>query len=316
MSVVIPTFDRPSYLRIALASAVAQSYRNLEIIICDNGSRQDPTGMIAEFADPRIRLHRNASNIGQTPNFLTGIGMATGRYIALLGDDDVWHPDFVSTLIAPMRQGPEIIVSFCDHDIIDANGDVSVAATDRVTRRFGRHLLHEGVFRSFDDIALVYRAICVVSGSLIRKDSINWALIPRDLPISIDLYIAYLLATADGSCWFTSTHLMQYRYHALQGASSFTNIHRSWRNDLRWMLELWMTFLRDDRLKCRSYLKMICARKAMFILVDRLLRRDLDGIGADLSQFFRFGLLNPSMLYYHLVYFLRFQRLGMGRMVP
>ena len=77
-----------------------------------------------------------------------------------------------------------------------------------------------------------------------------------------------------------------------------------------------MTFLRDDRVKCRAYIRMICARKAAFILFDRLLRRDLRGVGADLSQFFHSGLLNPSAIYYHIFYFLRFQRLGMGRLIP
>jgi glycosyltransferase involved in cell wall biosynthesis len=316
VSVVIPTYNRPDYLRLALASAVAQSYRNLEIIVCDNASDVDPSGIIAEFADPRIRLHRNLRNIGQTPNFLVGLALATGKYVALLGDDDVWREDFIATLIAPMEVDAGIIVSFCDHDIIDAKGDVSSSATDQVTRRFGRHLLREGIYRSFDDIALVYRAICVVSGSLIRKNSIDWSRIPRELPISIDLYIAYLLATAGGSCWYTPTRLSQYRYHSLQSTSSFTNIPRSWRDNLREAFELWMTFLRDDRVKCRAYIRMICARKAAFILLDRLLRRDPRGLGADLSQFFHFGLLSPSAVYYHIIYFLRFQRLRMGRLIP
>jgi glycosyltransferase involved in cell wall biosynthesis len=313
VSVVIPTFDRPGYLRIALASAVAQSYRNLEIIVCDNASPEDPSGIVAEFGDPRIRLHRNASNLGPTPNTLMGVAMATGKYVAILGDDDIWQPDFIATLLAPMEADPQVIVAFCNHDIIDAQGELSIAMTDQVTRRFGRHLLRTGVYRSFDDIALVYRAICVVSGSLIRKDAIDWSRIPEDLPISVDLYIAYLLATAGGSCAFIAAHLMRYRYHSLQTPNSFTNIHRSWVADLHWTLDLWLTFLHDDRVKCRSYIKMICARKAVVILANRLQRRDLRGLGAEAAQFFRLGLLDPRAIYYHLLYALRFQRLGMGR---
>jgi glycosyltransferase involved in cell wall biosynthesis len=316
VSVVIPTYNRPNYLRIALASVVAQSYRHLEIIVCDNASTVDPSGIVGEFADHRIRLHRNARNLGPTLNTLRGVAMAKGKYIAILGDDDVWREDFIATLIAPMEADPDVVVAFCNHDIIDAQGELSVAATDRVTRRFGRHLLHNGIYRSFDDIALVYRAICIVSGSLIRKDAIDWSRIPEDLPISVDLYIAYLLAITGGACAFTSAHLMQYRYHSLQSPNSFTNFHRSWRADLPWTLKLWMTFLSDDRLKCRPYLKMICARKAVVILVLRILRRDLRGIGPDISQFFRQGLLDPRAIYYHLFYFLRFQRERLGRLIP
>ena len=97
--------------------------------------------------------------------------MATGEYVAILGDDDVWRPDFIATLLAPMLARPEIIVSFCDHDIINSAGKLDIETTERVTHHFGRHLLRDGVYRAFDDIALVYRSICVVSGAIIRKDA-------------------------------------------------------------------------------------------------------------------------------------------------
>lgn len=316
VSVVIPTYDRPDYLRIALAGVVAQTHRNLEIIVCDNASPRDPTPVVASFADPRIRLYRNARNLGPTPNTLLAVGMAAGDYVAILGDDDLWQPDFLATLLAPMERDPAIVVSFCNHDIIDGQGAPNAAATDRITRRFGRHLLRDGVYRSFDEIALVYRAICIVSGAVIRRGAIDWASIPHDLPMSVDLYIAYLLATAGGSCAYTARRLMQYRYHALQNAHTYTNIRRSWRADLRWTLDLWMIFLRDERLTCRRYLKMICTRKALVILLDRLQRRDLRGLGGDVSQFWRWGLLDPRALADHLRYFLQFQRRHMGRIVP
>jgi glycosyltransferase involved in cell wall biosynthesis len=316
VSVVIPTFDRTAYLRIALASAVAQTYGNLEIIVCDNASPEDPSTIVAEFNDPRIHLHRNVCNIGQTPNILKGVAMATGKYVAILGDDDVWRSDFIDRLIASMEADPEIIVSFCDHDIIDAGGNVNAATSEQVTRRFGRHLLRDGVYRSFDEIALVYRSICIVSGSLIRREAIDWSRIPKDMPVSVDLYIAYLLATAGGSCAFTSTRLMQYRYHSLSRRNSFTNVQRSWRANLWCTLELWMTFLHDDRLKTRSYVKMICTRKAVLILIERLRRRDWRGIGADVAQFSRWGLLDPRAIYYYLFYLQRFWWQRTGRLIP
>lgn len=316
VSVVIPTFDRPAYLQIALESALAQTYRNLEIIVCDNGSRTDPAPLVAACGDPRVRLHRHPRNIGQTANMVAGIAMTKGKYVAILGDDDVWRPDFIATLIAPMQADPTVIVSFCDHDIIDAQGRIDAEVTERVTRRFGRHLLRQGLYRSFDEIALVYRSICVVSGSLIRRDAIDWSRIPKDLPISIDIYIAYLLATADGSCAYIPNRLMQYRYHSLARANAFTNVQRSWRADLRCSLELWMTFFRDERVKCQSYVKMVCVRKAVLIVLDRLQRRDWRGVGAEISQFLRLGLLDPRAIFYHFLYFQRFQRQGMRRWLP
>lgn len=316
ISVVIPTFDRPNYLRVALASVIAQSHKHLEIIVSDNASPQDPAGIIAEFADPRVRLHRNARNLGITGNVLAGVALATGKYIAILGDDDVWRADFLATLLAPLEADPDVVVAFCDHDIIDADGKVDAARTEEVSRRFGRHLLRDGVYRPFDEIALVYRAICVVSGSLIRRDAILWSRIPPDLPVSVDLYIAHLLAATGGSCAFAARHLMQYRYHSLQSPGSFTNVHTSWRADLGCTLELWMAFLRDGRAKSRAYVKMICTRKAVLILVERLRRRQWRALAADMAQFLRKGLLDPRAIYYHLYYFQRFQRERTGRLIP
>src|SRR4029077_12169353 len=132
----------------------------------------------------------------------------------------------------------------------------------------------DGLYRPFDEIALVYRAICVVSGSLVRRDAIDWWRVPQELPVSVDLYIAHLLAATGGSCAFTSTRLMQYRYHSLLQPNSFTNVHTSWRADLWSTLELWMAFLRDGRPKSRSYVRMICTRKAVLILVERLRRQE------------------------------------------
>ena len=316
ITVVIPTYDRPRYLKLALASAVAQTYPNLEIVVTDNASPEDPSGIVAEFADPRIRLTRNTVNLGPTRNTLDGVAMARGKYVAILGDDDIWEPHFLATLIAPMEADPAVVVAFSDHSIIDSEGKVSAAASDRITHRFGRHLLKPGLHRPFDEIALVYRAICVVSGAVIRRESIDWSRIPVDLPISVDLYIAYLLATAGGACWYTPERLMRYRYHNLAHAHALTNIQRDWRADLRWTLDLWMTFAADERLESRRYLKMVCVRKALLILADRVLKRQWRGMGGDLAHFRRLGLLDPRALYDHLAYFLRFQRLRLGRLLP
>ena len=316
ISVVIPTYDRPAYLRLALASVLAQSHRRLEVIVSDNASPQDPAAIIAEFDDPRIRLHRNPRNLGITGNILAGVALASGKYLAILGDDDVWRGDFLATLLRPLEGDPGVVVAFCDHDIIDANGEVNAARTEEVSRRFGRHLLRDGVYRPFDEIALVYRAICVVSGSLIRRDAIPWSRIPPDLPVSVDLYIAHLLAASGGSCAFIARRLMQYRYHSLQSARSFTNVHSSWRADLGSTLDLWLAFLRDGRAKSRAYVKMICTRKAVLILVERLRRRQWRELAADLARFLRKGLLDPRAIYYHLYYFQRFRRERTGRLIP
>ncbi|HEX9489501.1 MAG TPA: glycosyltransferase [Stellaceae bacterium] len=312
VSVVIPTYDRPAYLRLVVASVLGQTYPHLEIIVQDNASQQDPAVILAEFNDPRLRLARNARTIGQTANFLAGIARATGKYIALLGDDDVWQPDFIATLVAPMEADPQIVVAFCDHDIIDSDGRLDAEKTEEVTRRFGRHAIGDGAHRPFADIALLYRAICVVSGALIRADGIDWSLVPCELPYWSDIFIAYLLAASGGRCWYTSRRLMQYRYHPTQ----VMRHHGARPTYAQWMLELWLTVLRDARLEHRSYYRMVCTRWAIIIVLDRLMRRDWKGALGKVGKFFAMGIFDPRVLIYHLLYTARFRALGIKRLVP
>jgi glycosyltransferase involved in cell wall biosynthesis len=312
VSVVIPTYDRPRYLQLALASALAQTYRRLEVIVQDNASPEDPSVLVAAFADPRVRFYRNSQNIGQTPNILAAVARATGPYVAILGDDDLWQPDFIATLVAALESHPDVVVAFCDHDIIDSEGRRDAATTERISRRFGRHRMRRGVHRRFDDIALVYRSICVVSGALIRRDAIDWCSIPQDIPLSSDIYVAYLLAATGRSCWYAPERLMQYRYHR----SAITNLNRSKIGEAEWGLAFWSTFLRDRRIGHHAYYKMVCARKGVLIVLDRLRRRDWKGIGEKLVVLFKMGLIDPRVILYHLFYFVRFQFMGMRRLVP
>ena len=298
VSVVIPTYERPAYLRLALASALEQSYPHLEIIVHDNASEQNSSAVVDAFADPRIRFYRNAHTVGQTKNILAAVSKAAGKYVAILGDDDVWQPDFIATLLAPMEADPEIVVAFCDHDIIDADGRVDVEKTEEVTRRFGRRAVNDGTHRPpFDDIALLYRAICVVSGSLIRLDGIDWSKVPLELPSTSDIFICYLLAASGRRCWYTSRRLMQYRYHSLQAMRQ----HGARRSYADWTLELWFTFLRDARLKHRGYYRMVCTRWALIIVLDRLAQHDWRAAFHNARKFLAMGVFDPRVLVYHLL---------------
>jgi glycosyltransferase involved in cell wall biosynthesis len=312
VSVVVPTFDRPDYLRLAVAAVVTQTYKNLEIIVQDNGSTQDPAAVLASIQDPRLTIYRNERNIGQTPNILAGVARANGKYVAILGDDDLWDPAFVATLVEPMESDPEVVVAFCDHHIIDSQGRVDEVTTEKVTRRFGRHLLREGSYRPFDEIALIYRAICVVSGSLIRRAAVDWSQVPTNLPASSDIYIAYLLAVSGGKCWYTPRRLLKYRYHFGQTMRA----QPSRLNYATWTLDLWLVFLHDVRLRNHGYFKMVCARWATLIVLDRLIRRDWSGARSEISRFFSLGLIDPRVLLLYLSYLVRFQIAGVRRLMP
>jgi hypothetical protein len=98
-SVIIPVFNRATVLGTAIASVLAQTCQDFEIVIVDDGSTDDPAATVAGFADPRIRLLRQ-DNRGGGAARNTAIDAARGRFIAPLDSDDVFLPHHLAAMKA------------------------------------------------------------------------------------------------------------------------------------------------------------------------------------------------------------------------
>jgi GT2 family glycosyltransferase len=308
VSVILPTFDRPDYLRLALASAVGQSYRHLEIIVQDNASPVDPRPVVESFQDPRIAYFRNDENIGITANVVTACAKAHGRYIAILGDDDLWQPDFIATLVAPLERDDSLAVAFCDHDIIGPDGAVDRIATERVSRRWGRHLLRRGPYRPFGEIAVIRRSICIFSGALLRRDDIDWSAIPLDMSYGLDMYVVYLAARTGKGCYYVPQRLAQYRYHPGSTASGLRQAQRRIAN-ARDSLRYWTALRQDDALRRYwRYFEMRREFNALVIVAALLCCGESGTAWRQLRRFWSEGLVRPHILLQYPVYALRLRR--------
>jgi glycosyltransferase involved in cell wall biosynthesis len=98
-SVVVPVYNRADLIGNALRSVLAQSEQDFEIIVIDDGSRDDPRSVVDTFEDPRIRFFRQ-DNRGGGAARNAGIDRANGRFVALLDSDDTFLPHH----LASMRQ--------------------------------------------------------------------------------------------------------------------------------------------------------------------------------------------------------------------
>jgi glycosyltransferase involved in cell wall biosynthesis len=98
-SVVIPVYNRADAVADAIRSVLAQSERDFEIVVVDDGSRDDPASVVAAMGDPRIRFFAQENQGGGAARN-AGIDRARGRFIAFLDSDDVFLPDHLSTMRA------------------------------------------------------------------------------------------------------------------------------------------------------------------------------------------------------------------------
>lgn len=112
----IPTYNRAEFLRESLASALGQTFDDLEIIVSDNAST-DETEEVVRQAGSRVRYHRNPTNLGAAANWAKLVELARGRYFSWLQDDDWLRNTYAEHACAELEETPNAVV-YIAHAII------------------------------------------------------------------------------------------------------------------------------------------------------------------------------------------------------
>lgn len=107
VSVIIPTYKRADIINRTIDSVLQQTYKNLEIIIVDDCSKDNTEEVVKAIADPRIQYISNQTNQGASVTRNNGVAAATGNYIAFLDSDDIWLPNKVELQLAAIQNYPE-----------------------------------------------------------------------------------------------------------------------------------------------------------------------------------------------------------------
>lgn len=105
VSCIVPVFNGERFVREALDSILAQSYRPLEIIVADDGSSDGTAAAVAEYPDVRYFWQPNA---GPAAARNLGLGEARGEFVAFLDSDDLWAPEKLAIQMARFEARPEL----------------------------------------------------------------------------------------------------------------------------------------------------------------------------------------------------------------
>lgn len=113
VSVIVPAYDATRWIGRTIESVLRQRYAEFEIVVIDDGSRDDLAGALAPYLDrdARIRLVRQ-DNQGPCAARNRGLDEARGDLVAPLDADDLWHPDFLAETVAALDARPDAPFAF------------------------------------------------------------------------------------------------------------------------------------------------------------------------------------------------------------
>jgi polysaccharide pyruvyl transferase CsaB len=133
ISVVLPVWNHGGLLSAAIRSVLEQTWRNLELIIVDDGSEDDLTTPIREGAgnDPRVRVVRRAHE-GLPQTLSAGFRFATGQFFTWTSADNLMKPEMLKTLVQFLLRRPDVDMTYGDMDLIDADGQPLMESDYRV----------------------------------------------------------------------------------------------------------------------------------------------------------------------------------------
>jgi glycosyltransferase involved in cell wall biosynthesis len=124
VSIGLPVFNGERYLASAIESILAQSFVDLELIICDNASTDATRAICMRYVnqDQRIRYYRHERNLGAAANFNSTVKLATAEYFKWAAHDDLLEPEFLKKCIEALEADPGAVLCHSLVTMLGENG--------------------------------------------------------------------------------------------------------------------------------------------------------------------------------------------------
>jgi glycosyltransferase involved in cell wall biosynthesis len=222
VSICLPTYNRSHFLTYAAQSVFAQTYRDWELIICDDGSTDNTPEIVQQWQSspsPRQIIYlRQKHNIGRSQNMQAGFRAAKGKYFIKFDDDDALTPEFLAKTVEILDGNPTVDFVCTNHWIIDAQGQRNEAATLANSQHWSKDKLPSGVIPDLLRETFQHQSLQVGS-TLFRKsclDQVGFMRSEADGCEDFDLLVRLSIANFQG--YFLPEYLMEYRFHNAQSS--------------------------------------------------------------------------------------------------
>ncbi len=218
VSVVMPIFNGEKYVEEMLDSLLKQTYRPLQIIVYDDGSRDRSLSVVRRWseqqADPEVNIEIYASEINHGLRKATSAAVlyARGTYIFLADQDDVWLPDKIAVQVRYMEQNADCMACFCRRQIIDADGKLLVS----------HETIKNPVYRKKMGVGeVIAKPACFAANCMCLRNQHLDKIFPIDPGFTEHDSFITIMAAHFGSIVLLREVLIQYRIHKNNSSSAY-----------------------------------------------------------------------------------------------
>jgi len=122
ISTIITSYNHAEYVGIAIDSALSQTFKDIEVIVVDDGSTDNSQDIISKIKDPRLTFIPLKENRREHPRNLA-LSLAKGKYVAFLNSDDAWEPSKLEKQLSYMENNSNVAGCFTRVKNINAKGN-------------------------------------------------------------------------------------------------------------------------------------------------------------------------------------------------
>ena len=282
VTILIPTYNRPQLLKIALESVLNQTYRNLDIVISDNGKSDDTARMMKEtFHDERI-LYVHQPDIDEMGNWkwLRAYDNPRAEYLNWLMDDDVFARTKIAEMIDCFQEEDNISLVTSYRKAIDIEGNIlpdmkeNQPVCEQTSRIDGESAGRELFLRMANFIGepttVLIKKECLQKG--------NWGFSGNEGRYHIGDYTLWLQLLSKGDMIYISKPLSYFRIHEGQESA---NVNVQIQSTLCWAIAIQHAWKHRLYIKDESCLRSIICQW-LILAVSVVARADQTGIKSDM----------------------------------
>ena len=202
VSIILPSYNYEQFVADAIRSILAQSYRNIELIVIDDGSSDKSPEIIEGLASRHNFLFFRQKNQGLCKTLNTAIRMAKGEFVSFCAADDLMHPDKIFKQVQALEKNPASGFCYCKSYVIDDAGSLIEDETSSYNHGVGKQIL-------FDDV-LTFKVHLPVN-SMYRTSFLREELGGFDESLAAEDYDTYLKIVTKTPLTFVDDYLYYYR---------------------------------------------------------------------------------------------------------